>query len=170
MSYTFAELEISAAAFDEIKSKLEAAGYSQAFIHDPTRAADKPPADLIIDMHGLGLIRAAAPPAPTDTIPVSRKLFAFMLNALNGANMLLTRRMLPSMLPNVVADLADIIAKYREAALAGQLPGPEELAKEITASGAPSAEEVQRQQLEEKQTKLWRPGDPEPRLGKPKLN
>lgn len=45
-THTYAELEVSAAAYDEIAGKLRAAGYDHAF-HDGT-----------IDMHGIGLTRA----------------------------------------------------------------------------------------------------------------
>jgi hypothetical protein len=45
-TYTYAELEVSAAAYDEIAGKLRAADYGHAF-HDGT-----------IDMHGIGLTRA----------------------------------------------------------------------------------------------------------------
>ena len=53
MVYTYAELEVSPAVYDEIASKLRAAGYGDAFVtehgeHNPT-----------IDMHGLGLVRGA---------------------------------------------------------------------------------------------------------------
>jgi len=44
-TYTYVELEVSAAAYDEIAGKLRAAGYDHAF-HDGT-----------IDMHGLALIK-----------------------------------------------------------------------------------------------------------------
>ena len=45
-TYTYVELEVSAAAYDEIAGKLRAAGYDHAF-HDHT-----------IDMHGIGLTKA----------------------------------------------------------------------------------------------------------------
>lgn len=45
-TYTFATLDVSAAAYDEIKAKLTEAGYSHAFV------------DGAIDMHGIGLTRA----------------------------------------------------------------------------------------------------------------
>jgi hypothetical protein len=48
-TYTYVELEVSAAAYDEIAGKLRAAGYDHAF-HGGT-----------IDMHGIGLTRAADP-------------------------------------------------------------------------------------------------------------
>ena len=44
-THTYAVLEISRAAFDEIKAHLEAAGYGQAFHDDGT----------IIDMHGIAV-------------------------------------------------------------------------------------------------------------------
>lgn len=49
MTRTFAELEISAQAFDEIAAALRAAGYEHAFV------------DGVIDMHGIGLTRSSAP-------------------------------------------------------------------------------------------------------------
>lgn len=48
MTHTFAELEVSAAAYDEIAGKLREAGYGHAFV------------DGAIDMHGIGLTRGAA--------------------------------------------------------------------------------------------------------------
>jgi len=48
-THTYAELEVSAAVYDEIAGKLLAAGYDHAF-HDGT-----------IDMHGIGLTRADDP-------------------------------------------------------------------------------------------------------------
>lgn len=50
-THTFAELEISSAAYDEIRAKLEAAGYQHAFV-----ALE---AGVALDMHGIGLTRAA---------------------------------------------------------------------------------------------------------------
>jgi hypothetical protein len=49
-TYTFALLEVSAAAYDEIKAKLTEAGYAHS-LND--RDALQP-----IDMHGIGLVRA----------------------------------------------------------------------------------------------------------------
>lgn len=46
MTHTFATLEISAAAYDEIHKLLEEAGYRHTFMEDGT-----------IDMHGIGLIK-----------------------------------------------------------------------------------------------------------------
>ena len=46
-TYTFAVLEVSKPAFDEIKKHLEAAGYGDQFIMDEKA--------LIIDMHGIAL-------------------------------------------------------------------------------------------------------------------
>ena len=45
MTYTYAELEISPAAYDEIEAKLKAAGYDQA-LHDGR-----------LDMEGIALTR-----------------------------------------------------------------------------------------------------------------
>lgn len=47
-THTFATLEISTSAFDEIKKKLKDAGYDHAFVEDN-----------VIDMHGIGLIPAS---------------------------------------------------------------------------------------------------------------
>ncbi len=46
-THTYATLEISQSAFDEIKAKLEVAGYQHAFHQD----GDK----LLIDMHGIAV-------------------------------------------------------------------------------------------------------------------
>lgn len=47
MTYTYAILQISQATYDEIKAKLDAAGYVYAF-HDDADG-------LLIDMHGIAL-------------------------------------------------------------------------------------------------------------------
>jgi hypothetical protein len=47
MTYTYAILEISAAAYNEIRKKLEAAGYSDQFHEDDGRE--------VIDMHGIAI-------------------------------------------------------------------------------------------------------------------
>jgi hypothetical protein len=49
MTYTYAILEVSHAAYTEIKSKLEKAGYSDQF-HD-----DRDGDGVVIDMHGIAL-------------------------------------------------------------------------------------------------------------------
>ena len=46
MSHTFAELEVSKAAYEEIYQKLIDAGYAGAIMGDGT-----------IDMHGIGLVQ-----------------------------------------------------------------------------------------------------------------
>ena len=46
-TYTYALLEISGLAFDEIKGKLIAAGYSDQF--------EEVDGKIVIDMHGIGL-------------------------------------------------------------------------------------------------------------------
>ena len=46
-THTYAILHISAAAFEEIKSKLEAAGYQDQFIQEDGA--------IVIDMHGIAL-------------------------------------------------------------------------------------------------------------------
>ena len=45
-THTFAKLEVSAKTFDEIKRKLESAGYDHTFLEDGN----------VIDMHGIGLV------------------------------------------------------------------------------------------------------------------
>lgn len=57
---TLAQLEVSAAAYDEIAAKLREAGYDHAFV------------DGAIDMQGIGLTRAAEPAAPRHR-PISGK-------------------------------------------------------------------------------------------------
>lgn len=52
-THTYAKLEVSAAAYTEIRAKLEAAGYEHAF-HE----------DGLIDMHGIALA-----PDPADVTP-----------------------------------------------------------------------------------------------------
>jgi len=47
MTYTYAILEISKAAYDEIKNKLEVAGYSDQF--------HKNDGQIVINMHGIAL-------------------------------------------------------------------------------------------------------------------
>lgn len=47
-THTYAILHVSAAAFEEIKAKLEAAGYADQFI-------EKKGEPLAIDMHGIAL-------------------------------------------------------------------------------------------------------------------
>lgn len=48
-TYTYALLEVSPAAYDEIKRLLEAAGYQDQFHEDR--------GEVVIDMHGLALQR-----------------------------------------------------------------------------------------------------------------
>jgi hypothetical protein len=50
MTHTYATLEVSRAAYDEIASKLREAGYDHVFIPDRIGAAPT------IDMHGIGLV------------------------------------------------------------------------------------------------------------------
>lgn len=52
MTYTYATLEVSPAAFEEIRAKLEAAGYD-----DQIRKSSLHPSEDLIDMHGLALVR-----------------------------------------------------------------------------------------------------------------
>ena len=48
-TYTYAILEVSKEAYDEIRAKLEKAGYQQAFHQSPTEDQE------VIDMHGIAL-------------------------------------------------------------------------------------------------------------------
>jgi hypothetical protein len=48
-THTYAILDVSKAAYDEIKQKLEAAGYQHA-LHD-----DRDGDGVVIDMHGIAL-------------------------------------------------------------------------------------------------------------------
>jgi hypothetical protein len=52
VTYTYATLEVSQACYDEIKAKLEAAGYQDQF-HKGTGAAR---GHVLIDMHGIALV------------------------------------------------------------------------------------------------------------------
>ena len=47
-TYTYALLEVSPAAYAEIKTKLEAAGYAHAFHEEDGK--------VVIDMHGIALV------------------------------------------------------------------------------------------------------------------
>lgn len=51
-THTFATLEVSQAAFDEIEKKLREAGYDHAFV------------DGLIDMHGIALEREKSDQSP----------------------------------------------------------------------------------------------------------
>lgn len=66
-TYTYAVLDISAAAFEEIRAKLAAAGYQHAF-HESSDGR------TVIDMHGIAVAPAAwtqcAAPADLELIPV----------------------------------------------------------------------------------------------------
>jgi hypothetical protein len=53
-THTFATLGLSNGAFNEIKSKLEAAGYGHAFIQQDD--------ELVIDMHGIGVKKESSEP------------------------------------------------------------------------------------------------------------
>lgn len=55
-TYTYVTLEVSLACFEEIRARLDATGYSHAFIHDS--------GGMLIDMHGIAL-QAAKEPDPT---------------------------------------------------------------------------------------------------------
>jgi hypothetical protein len=66
MTRTFAELEISQSAWNEIARKLRDAGYDHAFVDEKT-----------IDMQGIGL--TPAPPAPVETVitPEGQRFFRY---------------------------------------------------------------------------------------------
>lgn len=51
VTHTYVTLALSEAAYEEIRTKLEAAGYGHAF-HDNPEA----PASSVIDMHGLAVV------------------------------------------------------------------------------------------------------------------
>lgn len=59
MTHTYATLQVSRSAFDEISTKLSAAGYEHAFDID---ARNVP----VIDMHGIGLVADE----PSDAAPL----------------------------------------------------------------------------------------------------
>jgi thymidylate synthase len=59
-THTFATLELSPAAYDEIADKLKEAGYGHAFI------------EHAIDMNGIGLVKAAVAPQPPGVADVIR--------------------------------------------------------------------------------------------------
>lgn len=56
-THTYAELELSPAAYDEIAQKLRAAGYDHAFMEDGA-----------IDMHGIGVTKADVQPPIQDAV------------------------------------------------------------------------------------------------------
>lgn len=55
MTHTYALLEISPAAYEEIKTKLEAAGYADQF-------HDQDDGKVAIDMHGIAVIEETITP------------------------------------------------------------------------------------------------------------
>lgn len=66
MTYTYVVLKISPLAYEEIKSKLEAAGYQHAF-HDEGEDG------IVIDMHGIAVAREKRPAASAVTHRRERK-------------------------------------------------------------------------------------------------
>lgn len=62
MTYTYAILDVSAATYDEIRAKLAAGGYHEAFNDD-----GEVPAREVIDLHGLALRRLPEPHRPGET-------------------------------------------------------------------------------------------------------
>lgn len=74
-THTFAELDLSAAAYDEIAAKLKAAGYDHAFLEDGA-----------IDLRGLGAVRGAPPEEGTlRTDAVSRGTYDCVKGELDDA-------------------------------------------------------------------------------------
>src|SRR5687768_10458814 len=65
-THTYAELEVSAAAYDEVADKLKAAGYDHAF------------QDGVIDMHGIALTRGPEPERKL-VVNSSSRMRAFVL-------------------------------------------------------------------------------------------
>ncbi len=62
-TYTYVVLDLSKAAFDEIKAKLAAAGYEHAFHQDSERG-------LVIDMNGLAVaVEDKRPTSEVNTDP-----------------------------------------------------------------------------------------------------
>lgn len=61
-THTFAELQVSAEAYDEIAALLRAAGYDHAFV------------DGVIDMHGIGLTK---PPLDCQGVVIGGKVVPF---------------------------------------------------------------------------------------------
>lgn len=55
MTHTYAILEVSRTAYDEIAAKLREAGYNHAFeaVREVNRAGR--PATIVIDMHGIAI-------------------------------------------------------------------------------------------------------------------
>lgn len=60
-THTYATLEVSAAAYDEIAAKLKEAGYDDAFDDE----------EKVIDMHGIGLVRLYPPAYPSPAVVVA---------------------------------------------------------------------------------------------------
>lgn len=63
-TYTFATLEVSAEAYDEIKRKLLDAGYQHQIVESDSREGD------VVDMHGIGLVRGAPRPDVHEDGPI----------------------------------------------------------------------------------------------------
>ena len=68
VTHTYVTLEVSAAAFDEIKQKLEDAGYDHTFMDSGG-----------IDMHGLALVtgEAGVPPLGAKTLTINEAAHGF---------------------------------------------------------------------------------------------
>lgn len=60
MTHTYATMDVSPATFDEIRSKLDAAGYGDQIERSGIHSTED-----LIDMHGIALVRQAEPePTP----------------------------------------------------------------------------------------------------------
>ena len=65
MTHTYVIMELSSVAYDEIRSKLDAAHYDQAFHRQGTRE--------VLDMHGIAVARAEEPQEPCATLSTWRR-------------------------------------------------------------------------------------------------
>lgn len=67
-TYTYVVLEISAAAYAEIRAKLQAAWYAHAFHNSDGRE--------VIDMHGIAVAPIPEREMPADTVPPGERVDA----------------------------------------------------------------------------------------------
>ncbi|MBY3433066.1 hypothetical protein HFN89_02585 [Rhizobium laguerreae] len=63
MTHTYATLEVSIEAYDEIAQKLKDASYGHAFMEDG-----------VIDMHGIGLLRAHPTQTPNNRFAAGKRM------------------------------------------------------------------------------------------------
>ena len=64
-THTYAVLDVSAAAYDEIAAKLREAGYEHAFLPERTEIEGlQSERGALIDMHGIAIARLDAPTLP----------------------------------------------------------------------------------------------------------